>query len=249
MATVIFGAAGIGKALASRLIKAGKPVVLVARDAAKLSAVSQEFASGSLLKTRAVDVTAFDALEGVCKEIVTDASSQGGVSGMCFAVGSIPLKPLKSTSANDLISTYSLNTVAPALALKNLAPALAAGEKPGSAVLFSSIAARTGFLNHVAISAAKAAVEGLTVSAAAELCPKVRVNAIAPSLTDTPLAGRLVSTPAAKTALGAGHPLPRLGTADEIAELAFFLLQDSSAGWITGQVFAVDGGRSTLRNK
>ena len=96
---------------------------------------------------------------------------------------------------------------------------------------------------------AKAAVEGLTVSAAAELAPKVRVNAIAPSLTATPLAARLTGSAAAAAAMAAAHPLPRLGRAEEMAALAEVLLGEDAAGWITGQVLHADGGRSALRLK
>ena len=97
-----------------------------------------------------------------------------------------------------------------------------------------------------ASDALRAALRG---AAAAELSPRVRVNVIAPSLTDTPLAARFTGTEAVKKALGDAHPIPRLGSADEVAALAEFLIDDATAGWITGQVFSVDGGRSTLRPK
>lgn len=115
-------------------------------------------------------------------------------------------------------------------------------------VLFSSVAARAGFPNHAAIAAAKAAVEGLTVALVAELAPHVRVNCIAPSLTRTPLAEPLTRNAAMAEAIARQHPIPRLGEPEDAAALADFLLS-AQAGWITGQVFGVDGGRSSLRGK
>ena len=113
-----------------------------------------------------------------------------------------------------------------------------------------AIAAGVGVPNHVAIAVAKAGVEALARTAAAELAPAVRVNAIAPSLTATPLAARFTGgTDAARRALGDAHPLARLGVPGDLAAAAAFLLDNAQSGWVTGQVLAVDGGRSTLRPK
>jgi NAD(P)-dependent dehydrogenase (short-subunit alcohol dehydrogenase family) len=117
-----------------------------------------------------------------------------------------------------------------------------------SVVLFSSVAVAQGFAAHASIAMAKGAVEGLTRSLAAELAPKVRVNSIAPSLTRTPLALALTSNEALAKAVADTHALRRLGEAEDVAALAAFLL-GPEAGWITGQVIGVDGGRSTLRTK
>jgi NAD(P)-dependent dehydrogenase (short-subunit alcohol dehydrogenase family) len=118
----------------------------------------------------------------------------------------------------------------------------------GSVVLFSSIAASQGFGMHASIGMAKAAVSGLTLSLAAELAPAVRVNAIAPSLTQTPLSKNLWQNEAMAQSIAALHPIPRLGSADDMAALAAFLLSPEAA-WITGQILGVDGGRSSLRVK
>ena len=141
------------------------------------------------------------------------------------------------------------------MAVQAAAPALVAGGKgasgggaPPGVVLFSSIAARAGFPNHAAIAAAKAGVEGLALSLAAELAPAVRVNCVAPSLTRTRIAEPLTKSPQMADAIAKLHPLPRLGEGDDPAALADFLLSDA-AGWITGQVVGVDGGRSTVRSK
>ena len=115
-------------------------------------------------------------------------------------------------------------------------------------MLFSTVAARAGFANHSVIAMAKGAVEALTVSLAAELAPHVRINAIAPSLTRSGIAAPMIGNAALAKAIAAQHPIPRLGEADDSAALAAFLLS-ADAGWITGQVFAVDGGRSTVRTK
>ena len=120
---------------------------------------------------------------------------------------------------------------------------------PGSAVvLFSTVAVRAGFPGHTVIAAAKGAVEGLAVSLAAELAPNVRVNCIAPSLTRSGIAAPLIRNPAMEKALAQAHPIPRLGEGDDSGALADFLLSPA-AGWITGQVIGVDGGRSSVRSK
>jgi NAD(P)-dependent dehydrogenase (short-subunit alcohol dehydrogenase family) len=115
-------------------------------------------------------------------------------------------------------------------------------------VLFSTVAARAGFPNHASIAAAKGAVEGLTVALAAELAPAVRVNCIAPSLTRSAMAAPLVGNVQMAEAIAKQHPIPRLGEGEDSAALADFLLSPG-AGWITGQVFAVDGGRSSVRSR
>jgi NAD(P)-dependent dehydrogenase (short-subunit alcohol dehydrogenase family) len=115
-----------------------------------------------------------------------------------------------------------------------------------SIVLFSTVAVQTGFNFHSLISASKGAIEGLTKALAAELAPKIRVNCIAPSITQTPLANSLLNTEDKITANGQRHPLGRIGQAEDVASLAAFLLSDSSS-WITGQIIHVDGGISTLK--
>jgi len=117
---------------------------------------------------------------------------------------------------------------------------------PASVVLFSTVAVGQGMPMHASVAAAKGAVEGLMRSLAAEWAPKVRVNAIAPALIDTPLAAKLLSSPDKREAFAARYPLKRIGEPADVAALARFLLSAES-GWMTGQVFGVDGGMSTLR--
>jgi len=168
------------------------------------------------------------------------------LAGLAYCVGSILLKPATRVTEADLADTFRLNVIGAAMAVQAAIPALAAGQ--GSVVLFSSVAARAGFANHLAIGAAKAAIEGMTVSLAAELAPNIRVNAIAPSLTRTRIAEPLTRNPAMAEAIGKLHPIPRLGEPEDVAALADLLLSPD-AGWITGQVIGVDGGRGTLRTK
>jgi NAD(P)-dependent dehydrogenase (short-subunit alcohol dehydrogenase family) len=235
---LILGATGgVGAALARRVAARGARPVLLARDAGRLAALAAELAGAESL---VVDVTDGAALKAAIQGLGAP------LAGLAFCVGSIVLKPALRTTEADLLDAFRLNAVAAALAVQAAAPALAAGS--GSVVLFSTVAARTGFTNHLAIAAAKAAVEGMTVALAAELAPAIRVNCIAPSLTRTAMAEPLTRNPAMAEAIAKLHPLPRLGEADDIAAMADMLLS-SAAGWITGQVIAVDGGRSTLRTK
>ena len=115
----------------------------------------------------------------------------------------------------------------------------------GSIVLFSSVAAQKGFTNHTIIATAKAAIEGLTVTLAAEFAPSIRVNCIAPSLTNSKIAQPMLKNPIVAEALAKAHPLKRLGEGEDSAALAKFLLNDESS-WVTGQIIGVDGGRSAL---
>jgi len=194
-------------------------------------------------------MTRVDVLEpgGIARAVAEASAPHGGaLAGLVFAIGSIVLKPLKRATAEDHLEAYRLNVVAAAEAVAAAEGPLKAGQ--GAVVLFSSVAARSGFANHSVIGPAKAAVEGLTVALAAELAPSVRVNCIAPSLTRTGIAAAVIGNETMARAIAAQHPIPRLGEPEDAAALARFLL-GPEAGWITGQVFAVDGGRSSLRTK
>jgi NAD(P)-dependent dehydrogenase (short-subunit alcohol dehydrogenase family) len=168
------------------------------------------------------------------------------LAGLAYCVGSIALKPLKRVTEADMLSAFRLNALGAMLAVQAAQDTLAAGK--GAVVLFSSIAARAGFTNHAAIAAAKGAVEGLTVALAAELAPAIRINCIAPSLTRSTMAAPLLANAQMADAIAKQHPIPRLGEGEDAAALADFLLSEQ-AGWITGQIMAVDGGRSTVRSR
>jgi NAD(P)-dependent dehydrogenase (short-subunit alcohol dehydrogenase family) len=156
----------------------------------------------------------------------------------------VTLKPLGRTSDAEMLRDFELNALGAARAVRSALPALKRATS-ASVVLFSTVAAGRGFAFHSSIAMAKGAIEGLTRSLAAELAPRIRVNCIAPSLTRTPLTASLVATDQAQGAMARVHPLQRIGEADDIAAMSAFLLSDQ-ASWITGQVLAVDGGRSTL---
>ncbi|PWC30441.1 SDR family NAD(P)-dependent oxidoreductase [Teichococcus aestuarii] len=239
---VVIGATGgVGGALARRLAARGDEPFLIARDAARLAALAGELGAPHA----AADATDPEALAAAI------GAAGPRLGGLAYCVGSIPLKPLKRLTAADFLEAFRLNAMGAALAVQAAQPALAAGgEGMGGAgvVLFSSIAARAGFPNHAAIAAAKGAVEGLVVALGAELAPAIRVNAIAPSLMRTEMAAPLTANAQMAEAIAKLHPVPRLGTPEDAAALAAFLLSPE-AGWISGQVIGADGGRATLRSK
>jgi NAD(P)-dependent dehydrogenase (short-subunit alcohol dehydrogenase family) len=180
-----------------------------------------------------------------CREFVEKIGTQK-ISGFCYAVGSIVLKPLKATQDQDFINTFDLNLLGAVRLIKPLEKNLKDGH--ASVVMFSTIAVTQGFTNHTVIASAKGAVEAFVKSLAAEWAPAVRVNAIAPSLTDTGIAKSLTSSAQMAEAIAALHPIPRLGQPQDSGQLASFLLSSQSS-WMTGQILHVDGGRSSLRVK
>lgn len=167
------------------------------------------------------------------------------IDGLAYCVGSIALKPFHRIKADEFMQDYQKQTVAAIQILQQSLSALKASEQ-ASVVLFSTVAVQTGFPFHALVSSSKGAIEGLTKALSAEWAPKIRVNAIAPSITDTPLASNLLSTPEKKDANAQRHPLKAVGEAEDIAKLAAFLLKEDSR-WITGQVHHIDGGISSLK--
>ena len=166
-----------------------------------------------------------------------------GLAGLVYAVGSIDLVPLRRLDARRLAEAFALNVTGAALAARAAQGPLAAAG--GAVVMFSSVAAGTGFKNHAVTGTVKAAVEGLTRALAAELAPKVRVNCVAPSLTRTPLAAALLGNRQVEEAIARQHPLGRIGEAEEVAAVAALLLGAETA-FVTGQVIHVDGGRGVV---
>jgi len=167
------------------------------------------------------------------------------LDGLVYCPGTINLKPIRGLKMDDFRHDFEVNVIG---AVKVIQAALKALKKGGHAsiVLFSTVAVAQGMPFHASIAAAKGAVEGLAKSLAAELAPTIRVNAIAPSLTETPLASRLLSSPEKMEASANRHPLKRIGQAGDIAHMAAFLLSDQTS-WITGQVIGVDGGMAALK--
>ena len=165
------------------------------------------------------------------------------ISGIAYCVGSIDLKPLNLVSKKDYLKSFELNLFPIVEIIKKYKDNLK--KNKSSVVLFSTVAVKQGFPNHSIISPVKASLEGLTVSLAAELAPNVRVNCIAPSLSKSKMAGKILSNPKIAEGIAKQHPLKRVGEGNDSAALARFLLSDESS-WITGQIIGVDGGRSNV---
>lgn len=165
--------------------------------------------------------------------------------GLVYFPGTITLKPFHRLSDDDFLRDLQVNLLGAVRLMRLALPALKNAEG-ASVVFFSSVAVRAGLPYHASIAAAKGALEGMTRSLAAELAPRIRVNCIAPSLTDTPLAEMLLNSDEKREAAGKRHPLHRIGDPAENARLVAFLLGDDSA-FMTGQVLRPDGGLSVLR--
>jgi len=236
---LVYGAAGgIGSALCRILHAQGVQLHLVGRTESKLSALAREVAATYTVG----DVT--DA--ALFNKVAQEAGEP--LDGLVYAVGTITIRSLARLSEEDFLKDFRINALGAALAVQAALPALKKSAGVAAVVLFSSVAALQGFANHASISMAKGAVSALTLALAAELAPKVRVNAIAPSLTRTPLGENLLGSEQMAASIAALHALQRLGEAKDIAALAAFLLSPE-ADWISGQIIGVDGGRSTLRTK
>lgn len=238
MTVLIFGGTGgIGAALARRLRAQGRSVHLAARNEANLKALASEIGASWTV----CDVNDPAAIQ----KAVADAGE--GLSGLAYAVGTINLKPVARLSDADFEQDFRVNALGAVRAVQAALPAFKKQDS-ASVLLFSTVAVAQGFTAHASVAMAKGAIEGLTLALAAELSPKVRVNCIAPSLTKTELAKALTSNETMANAIAQMHALQRLGEADDIAPLGALLLSPD-AGWITGQIIGIDGGRSTLRTK
>ena len=167
------------------------------------------------------------------------------IDGLVYCPGSINLKPFNRLTTDDFIQDYQLNVIGAIKIIQKVLPKLKASTL-ASVLLFSTVAVQHGFNFHSVVSSSKGAIEGLTRALAAEFAPSIRVNCIAPSITDTPLSASLLNNDTKKEANANRHPLKRIGSTDDIANLAEFLLSDKSS-WITGQVLAADGGMSSIK--
>ncbi|WP_440911414.1 SDR family NAD(P)-dependent oxidoreductase [Candidatus Pelagibacter sp.] len=230
---LIFGATGsIGSNLAEQLKSSGHDIHLVARNEEMVSTIANKLGCS---------FTVADVLEdNFIEKVKTDVSE---VKGIAYCVGSIDLKPLRMVKEEDFNKCMKLNLYSAVEIIKGYQESLK--KNKGSIVLFSTVAAQRGFTNHAIIASAKAAVEGLTVSLAAEFAPNIRVNCIAPSLTNSKIAEPMLKNKVLAEGIAKAHPLKRLGEGKDSASMAKFLISEESS-WITGQIIAVDGGRSKL---
>ena len=230
---LIFGATGsVGSSLAEQLKNSGNDIHLVARNESEVKIIAEKLGCS---------YTIADVLEdGFIEKVKSDIND---INGIAYCVGSIDLKPLRMVTEADMNKCMKLNLYSAIEAIKGFQESLK--KNRGSVVLFSTVAAQRGFTNHTIIASAKAAVEGLTVTLAAEFAPNIRVNCIAPSLSKSKIADPMLKNPAIAEGIAKAHPLKRLGEGKDSAALAKFLITEESS-WVTGQVIAVDGGRSKL---
>lgn len=164
--------------------------------------------------------------------------------GLVYCPGSINLKPFHRIKPAEFAEDLQLQTIGAVKVIQQVLPKLKSGK--GSIVLFSTVAVQQGFNFHAQVAVSKGAIEGLTRALAAEFAPTVRVNCVAPSLTDTPLAEKLLNSDQKREANAERHPLKRIGTSQDIANAAAFLLSEDSS-WMTGQIMKVDGGMSAIK--
>jgi NAD(P)-dependent dehydrogenase (short-subunit alcohol dehydrogenase family) len=230
---LIFGATGsVGSSLAEQLKNSGNDVHLVARNESEVKAIAEKLGCS---------YTVADVLEdGFIEKVKSDINE---IKGIAYCVGSIDLKPLRMVTEADMNKCMKLNLYSAIEAIKGFQESLK--KNKGSVVLFSTVAAQRGFTNHTIIASAKAAVEGLTVTLAAEFAPNIRVNCIAPSLSKSKIAEPMLKNSTIAEGIAKAHPLKRLGEGKDSAALAKFLITEESS-WVTGQIIAVDGGRSKL---
>ncbi len=233
----VFGGTGsIGKALSKKLKSNNYDPIIISRNATELKQLSEEIGCKYIV----CDVLDIDKIKTISEEYKDE------LCGIAYCVGSINLKPLKMTKDEDFIESFKINTLSAINAIKFNQDTLA--KNTGSILLYSTIAVKQGFTNHTVVSTAKGAIEGLTLSLAAEFAPKIKVNCIAPSLTDAKMTQKLISNDNIKKAIENMHPLPKIGSGEDFSDIGSFLLS-SKNNWITGQIFHIDGGRSSLRIK
>jgi NAD(P)-dependent dehydrogenase (short-subunit alcohol dehydrogenase family) len=234
---LIFGGTGaIGFSIAKKIKHDGYDPVIIAKNEEELKSKAKEIGCEYYI----CDVLKLEQIEKITEQ------HNENVFGLAYCVGSINLKSLKMCKDEDYIESFKLNTLGAINTIKTNLTNLS--KNNGSILLFSTIAVQQGFTNHSIVSSSKGAIEGLTLSLAAEFAPKIRVNCIAPSLTDSKMSQKMVSNETVRKAIENMHPIPKIGEGDDFGELGSFLLSERN-NWITGQIFHIDGGRSTLRIK
>jgi NAD(P)-dependent dehydrogenase (short-subunit alcohol dehydrogenase family) len=224
---IVGGSSGIGLALSTQLAAENHQVWIASR-------------SKPALNTPHISLDITQPIGGILDGLPDT------LHGVAYCPGSINLKPFHRLTEGDFLSDFQINVVGAVRVLQVVLPRLKKANG-ASVVLFSTVASALGMNFHASIATAKGAVEGLAKSLAAEWAlQQIRVNIVAPSLTDTPLASKILTNDEKREASGKRHPLGRIGTAAEVADIAAFLLSDK-ASWITGQIIGIDGGMSTLK--
>lgn len=226
---IIGGSSGIGAALTEILATQGNSIFATYNKTENFTAIPG-------VEYHHLDILEFE----LDLDFVPDT-----IDGIAYCPGSINLKPFKRLKPSSFVDDFNLQVVGAIKVIQTLSDKMKNSIDP-SIVFFSTVAVSMGYNFHTQVATSKGAIEGLSKSLAAEFAPKIRVNCVAPSLTDTPLASKLLSTEEKKQANANLHPLKKIGTAEDVAEMAAFLLSDKSK-WMSGQVLHVDGGMSSLR--
>ena len=225
---VIGGSSGIGLALVT-LLSPDNNVYVASRSSERIGGLK-------------VNYIPFDAT----KDTIDTSLLPETLDGFVYCPGSINLRPFKGLKIEAFTDDFEINVMGAVKSLKSVLGLLLASAKASSVVFYSTVAVQTGMPFHSSISASKGAIEGLTRSLAAEFAPKIRVNAIAPSIVDTPLASKFLNNDVKMEKANERHPLGRIGTAKELADVTAFLLGDQSS-WMTGRILQIDGGIGNLK--
>ena len=232
---LIFGATGaVGSSLAKLLNENSISTHLIGKNEEEISKLSEE-TNGSYSVADVTDPSFIEKIDSDLKNI--------DIAGIAYCVGSIDLKPINLVTKKDYLKSLELNLFPIVEIIKKYKENLK--KNKASIVVFSTVAVKQGFANHSIISPVKASLEGLTVSLAAELAPNIRINCIAPSLSNSKMAGKILGNTKIAEGIAKQHPLKRVGEGMDSAALAKFLLSKESS-WITGQIIGVDGGRSNI---
>lgn len=226
---IVGGRSGIGASISEALIAAGHQVYIASREAGADTAPA---GAAAYLQW---DAMGEEALSGLPEQL----------DGLAYCPGTIRLKPFHRIKDAEYLQDFQINTLGAIKALRAALPALKKSEQ-AAVVFFSTVAVGQGMPFHASVAAAKGGIEGITRALAAELGAGIRVNCVAPSIVDTPLAGNLLSTDEKRDNAAKRHPLKRVGKPEDIANAALYLLSEDSS-WMTGQVLGIDGGMSTIR--
>lgn len=226
---IIGGSSGIGQALTNQLADAGHQVYAT-------YCKNKIESENNFIHYNYLNVLD----ENISLDFLPDS-----LNALIYCPGSINLKPFERIKPNDFAADYNLQVIG-SIKIIQLVISKLKNTENASIVFFSTVAVQTGLPFHSQVSASKGAIEGLTKALAAEYAPKIRVNCIAPSLTDTPLTASLLNSEQKREANSQRHPMKKIGSAKNIADMAEFLISEKAA-WITGQILHVDGGMSSLK--